>query len=198
MERIESYKPLIAVKASKEVGDQTTQSRKFFSLIVTSDLQLNVTLAEKYRPGKHYKHELRNNMQQESTKFRSNFIDRYLKDSSIPADSSSWLSAPEFPTPEEVQDITAQWQTVDPSDGSIVLRGNELEHAWGSREEYLQAHFEMLREETVRPLREAVSWVLNNPDSREDQLSFGGNIGIYEKVGAIRPLRYNHLTSTTL
>lgn len=150
---------------------------------------MNTSITEKFKPKKHHKRDGQNSFQHEVTKFRSNFIAEYFKDMNVPTDPASWLAAPEFPTPEEAQDITEQWQTVDPHDGSIILRGNKLEGAWNSKEEYLQAHFEMLREEAVRPLRETISWVKNNPGSREDQRSFGGNMGLYEKVSNVYILR---------
>ncbi|KAF2431430.1 P-loop containing nucleoside triphosphate hydrolase protein [Tothia fuscella] len=147
------------------------------------DIEMNTALQERFTPGKFHKRDLRNDtMKQEVTKFRSNYIEQYLKDSSLPADPRSWLAAPEFPTPEEAQDVNEPWMTVDPADGCVVMRGNQIKGARASKDEYLQAHYEMLREDTVRPLRETISWVKNNPDSREDQRQFGGNMGLYEKV----------------
>lgn len=46
--------------------------------------------------------------------------------------------------------------------------------------EYLSAHYELLREDAVRPLREAVQQVRITPQAKED--AFKGSIGIYEKV----------------
>ena len=47
-------------------------------------------------------------------------------------------------------------------------------------EDYLGAHYELLREDAIRPLREAVSQVKFTPTATED--AFNGAIGIYEKV----------------
>ena len=52
-------------------------------------------------------------------------------------------------------------------------------------EEYLSAHWELLREDAVRPLREAVQQVRITPQAKED--AFGGSIGIYEKVNLSFP-----------
>jgi helicase required for RNAi-mediated heterochromatin assembly 1 len=145
---------------------------------------MNISVQEKFKPGRMHKRNQQDSMHREVTKFSSNFIAQYLRDSTLSADLSSWLSVPEIPTPEEAQDITEPWQTLDPQDGSVILGGNELKGGWGSKEEYLKAHYEMLREEAVRPLRETISWVKNNPDAREDQRSFGGNMGLYEKACA--------------
>lgn len=50
----------------------------------------------------------------------------------------------------------------------------------GLTEEYLSAHYELLREDAVRALRDAVQHVRTNPQAKED--AFNGSIGIYEKV----------------
>lgn len=118
----------------------------------------------------------------DTTEKVGNFISQYLQQSSMPAATNSWLSCPEFPTEAELRDVAEPWQITDPQDGGVLLRGNNLEGAWQSREEYLGAHFEMIREEQVRPLREAISWCKSNPHSSEDQRAFGGNMGIYEKA----------------
>ncbi len=47
-------------------------------------------------------------------------------------------------------------------------------------EDYLSAHYELLREDAIRPLREAVQQVRVTPQAKED--AFDTSIGIYEKV----------------
>lgn len=47
-------------------------------------------------------------------------------------------------------------------------------------EAYLSAHYELLREDAVKPLRDAVGVVRANPSADENALP--GAIGIYEKV----------------
>ena len=46
---------------------------------------------------------------------------------------------------------------------------------------YLGAHYDLLREDALRPLREAVSQVKFTPTGAEDAFT-GKAIGIYEKV----------------
>jgi helicase required for RNAi-mediated heterochromatin assembly 1 len=111
-------------------------------------------------------------------------IRQYVEKSRAEVDSSSWVSCCEVPTSAEIFDIIESWQRLDPKDGSVVLQGNVLQGPWPSKNEYLMGHYELLREEAVRPLREAVHWVKNNPTCSEDQRGFGGNMGIYEKVSA--------------
>ena len=78
-------------------------------------------------------------------------------------------------------DLNEPWTRLA-DDGNIVMRGNILKGPWESKEEYLRAHWEMFREEATTPLREAVKWVREYPDAPED-LTFGGNLGIYSRVG---------------
>lgn len=59
---------------------------------------------------------------------------------------------------------------------------NKVKEPWLSKMEYLRMHYQLLREEAVQPLREAVAKVRDNPEAREDQ--FGGDVGIYERVDA--------------
>lgn len=47
-------------------------------------------------------------------------------------------------------------------------------------ESYLEAHYELLREDAVRPLREAVCQIRMTPQANED--AFGAKLGIYERV----------------
>ena len=62
-------------------------------------------------------------------------------------------------------------------------------------EEYLSAHYELLREDAVRPLREAVQQVRITPQAKED--AFQGSIGIYEKVVVLQPPKRSTLTCFT-
>lgn len=48
--------------------------------------------------------------------------------------------------------------------------------------------YELLREDAIRPLREAVSRVKNMPSANED--AFSGAIGIYDNVRASKSRNY--------
>lgn len=100
-------------------------------------------------------------------------------------DPRSWVSCSEIPTTNEILDITEPWQKCDPEDNTVIMRGNKLIGSWESKDAYLGAHFEMLREDVSRPLREAVTWVKNFPDAGEGSEE-GSNIGIYSKGTLIR------------
>jgi helicase required for RNAi-mediated heterochromatin assembly 1 len=91
------------------------------------------------------------------------------------------VSCNEIPTTNEILDISEDWQNIDPVDNSVILRGNTLNGPWASKDAYLRAHFEMLREDASRALREAVRWVNTFPTAGED-FKPGSDIGIYSRV----------------
>lgn len=62
----------------------------------------------------------------------------------------------------------------------VELVPNKPEGSWADKEAYLSAHYELLREDALRPLRDAVSSVRITPQANED--AFMGQLGIYEKV----------------
>lgn len=54
---------------------------------------------------------------------------------------------------------------------------NHIEGPWPSKNSYLRAHYELLREDSIAPLRDAVAYVRDEPkmmDSKE--------VSIYDKV----------------
>ena len=91
-------------------------------------------------------------------------------------DPSSWLCKCEIPTSTEINGDEEHSGGGD----EVEIPVNKIDGAWASKEEYLQAHYELLREDGVSPLRDAVDEVRMEPnlmerDSRE-------NAFIYEKV----------------
>lgn len=118
-------------------------------------------------------------------RFHSNLLAQYTRDqySQASADSAPWQSCPEMPTAKELCDENEPWTETCTEDGAlkVVVKGNKLEGRWPSSNNYLGAHFSMLREEAVAPLRDAVSWVKAFPHATEDAHP-GGTIGIYSRV----------------
>ena len=106
--------------------------------------------------------------------------------SSGPADenSRSWKCRPEIATSDEILDYLPDWQDLD-ENGNIVLDVNKPIGAWESKESYIHAHYELLREEAVRPLREAVSFVKRHPRAMEADAGHNHNLGLYDKVQLI-------------
>lgn len=81
-----------------------------------------------------------------------------------------WRMKPELPTTEE---IFGQ----DDNGSDIVLIPNHISGPWPSSGIYLNAHYNLLREDAVGNLRDAVLWVQSNPGMSDNH-----NISIYEKV----------------
>ncbi|KAE9974000.1 hypothetical protein BLS_003320 [Venturia inaequalis] len=128
----------------------------------TEERETNVELCEKIKKGVYHRRDKRDAAGEVATTLKQHHneaIRMYYK-RSTETDLSSWC---------------------DPQDNSIIMRGNKLVGSWESKDAYLGAHFEMLREDVTRPLREAVTWVKNFPDAGEESEG-GGNIGIYSKV----------------
>lgn len=82
-----------------------------------------------------------------------------------------WLSLPEIPPPSEI---------LIPEGESVVLPRNRIDQPWTKKERYLKAHYKLLREDAVAPLREAVA------KFRKDPLRMGDNdIRIYDEVRVV-------------
>lgn len=88
-------------------------------------------------------------------------------------DTEAWTTKPELPTPEEVMGVDVS----DNDDDSIHLAPNVVCGPWRSKEAYLRTHYELLREDAVAPLRDAVAYVREDP-----QMMDSGSASIYEKV----------------
>jgi helicase required for RNAi-mediated heterochromatin assembly 1 len=99
-------------------------------------------------------------------------IRKYVSASRDLLAADGWISKPEIPTSEEVMGIAV-------ADGSDVinLMPNQVEGPWQSRETYLRAHYELLREESVALLRDAVAYVRDDPRMDDTQ-----EVCIYDKV----------------
>lgn len=101
-------------------------------------------------------------------------IRRYYQSSDDDAEDSgeAWTKKPEIPSSEEVWSLPATQE-----DGYVHMLPNIITGPWQSSDEYLQAHYELLREDSVAPLRDAVAWVRSHP-----QMMDSGYVCIYEKV----------------
>ncbi|KAK5164997.1 hypothetical protein LTR04_001607 [Oleoguttula sp. CCFEE 6159] len=101
-----------------------------------------------------------------------------------PVSADSWLSRPEFPTSAEVMDLDGIPDDEGSDDGylreNISMGSNRIEGAWDSKEHYLSTHYELLREDSVKPIREAVAQIKHLPLANEDE--YQGTISVYERV----------------
>ncbi|KAL4904489.1 hypothetical protein BDW74DRAFT_168154 [Aspergillus multicolor] len=82
--------------------------------------------------------------------------------------SKPWLSKPELPSSDEIFGNDEEFVNLEP---------NKKEGPWESKDAYLKAHYELLREEAVASLRDAVAIFRSDPDMSDDK-----NICVYEKV----------------
>lgn len=96
------------------------------------------------------------------------------EDSTDSTDDSenAWTEKPEFPSPNEVMGL----ELFD-DDGFMPLPPNIISGPWPSKEAYLRSHYELLREDAVAPLRDAVAYVRENPRMMDSPFA-----SIYEKV----------------
>ncbi|KAE8377198.1 P-loop containing nucleoside triphosphate hydrolase protein [Aspergillus bertholletiae] len=85
-------------------------------------------------------------------------------------ESQPWLLNPEIPSPDEIMGTGSEAEFVD-------LLPNGIDGPWSSKNEYLKAHYELLREDAVAPLRDAVAYVREYPEMQDTKL-----MSIYEKV----------------
>ncbi|RAQ72394.1 DEAD box helicase involved in nonsense mediated decay [Aspergillus flavus] len=87
-----------------------------------------------------------------------------------PDNSQPWLLNPEIPSPDEIMGTGSETEFVD-------LLPNRIVGPWSSKNEYLKAHYELLREDAVAPLRDAVAYFREDPDIQDMNI-----VSIYEKV----------------
>lgn len=110
------------------------------------------------------------------------------------ADGGSWLSRPEIPSSAELLDNDTGSSSFLPE--VVHLYPNKPKGAFDSKEHYLSTQHELLREDAIRPLREAVAAVRHTPTDAED--GFQAQIGIYEKASVIEaPSNLHQLTPCT-
>jgi len=83
----------------------------------------------------------------------------------------TWSSLTEIPTSAEV--ALAQGDEVE-------LVPNKRRGKWKNKERYLKAHYELLREDAVSPLRDAVDKIRRDPDMTDDP-----SMSVYEKVKGV-------------
>ncbi|KAF1970981.1 P-loop containing nucleoside triphosphate hydrolase protein [Bimuria novae-zelandiae CBS 107.79] len=115
----------------------------------------------------------------------NNDIWKYGEDAKKPVvNAGSWISKPEVPTASE---LLANYQSGFAVGEQIIdldqeLRPNKVVGAYESNEEYLGTQYDLLREDALRPLRQAIEEVRRNPYLDEASYSSSSGIGIYEPV----------------
>lgn len=97
----------------------------------------------------------------------------------MPPISRDWVNLPEVPSSKEI--ISA--------DQELFMEPNKIDGPWSSKEAYLRAHYELLREDTICPLRQAVDELVSDPGLLESD-SYEKS-GIYDHVCSIFPLGHD-------
>lgn len=106
-------------------------------------------------------------------------IREYMRSLVRSKDASSWLGKREIPSSAEIMGITSD-DGNGTGENEIGLNVNKIDSAWDSKEQYLEAHYELVREDAVAPLRDAVAEVKNEPNLTEQDST--DSAAIYEKV----------------
>lgn len=87
-----------------------------------------------------------------------------------------WASKPELPSSDEILGTDLPEDEED----CVELMPNRIKEPWPSKDSYLRAHYELLREDAVAPLRDAVAYVRDDPRMMDSK-----DVSIYEKVRQI-------------
>lgn len=87
--------------------------------------------------------------------------------------TNHWNERPEVPSPDEIMGEDLD----DDASGVVELVPNLIRGPWPAVHTYLKAHYELLREDAVSPLRDAVAYFKNTPSMEDSPF-----VSIYEKV----------------
>ncbi|KAF2714355.1 hypothetical protein K504DRAFT_366188 [Pleomassaria siparia CBS 279.74] len=115
-----------------------------------------------------------------------NDISKYFKDAHKPVAGRSWIGKPEMPRVSEI--MSDLKPTFASSSGQPIidvdeeLRPNKVEGAYENNEEYLGTQYDLLREDSIRPLREAIEHIRASPYKDEAEYPMEASIGIYDPV----------------
>lgn len=99
-------------------------------------------------------------------------------------EAGSWIDKPEVPSLSELLPNVPTGFTVGEQiiDLNEELRPNKVEGSYESKEEYLGTQYALLREDAIRPLRQAIQEVRKDPWRDESDYPPNIGIGIYEPV----------------
>ncbi|KAJ5745331.1 ATP binding protein [Penicillium odoratum] len=93
-----------------------------------------------------------------------------------PSTSHQWISKPEVPSGDEIMGIDGT-----ESGDDVILPSNRPFGPWPSATEYLRTHYELLREDAIAPLRDAVTDLRDGPNMKDTK-----KVSVYEKVHIVR------------
>ncbi|KAJ8106147.1 hypothetical protein OPT61_g9734 [Boeremia exigua] len=109
-------------------------------------------------------------------------IRKYYEAASKPvAGAGLWLDMPEIPHPDEIlrdEPAFTNLETLIPMDEEP--RPKTIDGPYENAEDYLRTEYELLREDALQPLRDAVTEVRKSP--WKDEAQYEKSVGIYEPV----------------
>jgi helicase required for RNAi-mediated heterochromatin assembly 1 len=111
-------------------------------------------------------------------------IRAYVAAARTPVAAEPWASKPEVPSSNEILGVD---DTLNCGD-VVNLVANQVQGPWPSVGAYLKAHYELLREDAVAPLRDSVAYVRATPKMMDSP-----DTCIYEKVRVISGSSRHHL-----
>jgi helicase required for RNAi-mediated heterochromatin assembly 1 len=148
--------------------------------------EVNAHLTERFgRASLHNNTILDDNVPASTPSRVNNDIRQYMQLAKKPVTAGSWIDKPEVPSSLEILPPREKAAFISDAQALIDigggLRSHKAEGAYSSNEEYLGTKYELLREDAIRPLREAVEEVRKSPYKDEGEYD-NNNIGIYEPV----------------
>lgn len=108
------------------------------------------------------------NLSKTATQAIQHYFSQY--DSRCAEPGEEWTVLPEVPSAEEIMGSGSP-------DDSVYLGPNVIDGAWQSSSEYLKTHYNLIREDAVAPLRDAVAFVRSSPTMDDTN-----DVSIYDKV----------------
>ncbi|CAO2653891.1 Nn.00g106240.m01.CDS01 [Neocucurbitaria sp. VM-36] len=114
----------------------------------------------------------------------NNDIREYYELSKKPVTGGAWLDQPEIPSPSEVLRKKPGFSSTEANTLIEIdenIRPHKIEGAYENNEDYLRTKYELLREDAIRPLREAIDEIRADPFKDEAEYS-NQSIGIYDPV----------------
>jgi hypothetical protein len=110
-------------------------------------------------------------------------IREYCKAAEQLTGDSTWLLKREIPTTAEVLQVDIQHQpygTRESSTGAVELVANKIVGKWSSKDEYIGAHYNLLREDVIGPFKEAIEHFRNRVPNKENE-----TFCAYDKVSGL-------------
>ncbi|KAJ4374767.1 hypothetical protein N0V83_001843 [Neocucurbitaria cava] len=153
----------------------------------TTDGEVNSHLSERFSGASFFSSGLipDDNVPNSGPSRANNDVREYFELSKKPVKGGAWLDQPEIPSPSEILREKTGSSSTEQADALIELdekiRPHKVDGAYESNEDYLRTKYELLREDAVRPLREAIDEIRADPFKDEAEYK-DQSIGIYDPV----------------